>query len=304
MNNKAAQLAAQHYGKTLDATDVSRIDFFMNLWAALDDADAAGETAAGYEVPPVERVAALSEAEIPVFSNTPVEIDAEALARGMSAVIARAAELGGFDDEMAAALTGVNWDDVIAASDVALAGKKPMEYLAAFAEQLVDGGMTELQAQMSQLFASLALRWQLEGPAEAVARARKKAKVFFDHQMHCPACGGDAALARVGEGGSGDGRNKSLWCPQCGTSWEFDRIRCPRCGTRNQGHLHYYNIEGDEGHRIATCDECGSYIRTRFAGEGDNAPYSPEVEDVVMARLDAVAMDPSFAGGTAERTGE
>ena len=52
------------------------------------------------------------------------------------------------------------------------------------------------------------------------------------------------------------------------------------------------------------CDECGSYIRTRFAGEGDNAPYSPEVEDVVMARLDAVAMDLSFAGGSAKRTGE
>lgn len=73
---------------------------------------------------------------------------------------------------------------------------------------------------------------------------------------------------------------------------------------RNQGNLHYFNIEGDEGHRIGTCDECGSYIRTRFAGEGDNAPYSPEVEDVVMARLDAVAMDPSFAGGSAKRTGE
>lgn len=304
MNNKAAKLAAEHYGKTLDEVEVSRIDFFMSLWAALDGADAAGQTAAGYEVPPAERVAALSEAEIPVFSNAPVEIDAEALARGMSAVIARAAELGGFDAEMAAALTGVNWDDAIAASDVALAGKKPMEYLAAFAEQLVDGGMTELQAQMGQLFASLALRWQLEGPAEAVARARKKAKVFYDHQMHCPACGGDAALARVGEGGSGDGRNKTLWCAQCGTSWEFDRIRCPRCGTRNQGNLHYFNIEGDEGHRIGTCDECGSYIRTRFAGEGDNAPYSPEVEDVVMARLDAVAMDPSFAGGSAKRTGE
>ena len=77
-----------------------------------------------------------------------------------------------------------------------------------------------------------------------------------------------------------------------------------RCSTRNQGNLHYFNIEGDEGHRIGTCDECGSYIRTRFAGEGDNAPYSPEVEDVVMARLDAVAMAPSFAGGPGKRTGE
>ena len=251
MNNKAAKLAAQHYEKTLDAADVARVDFFMDLWASLDDADAAGEASRGYEAPPAERVAALSDAEIPVFANTPVAIDAAALSRGVCAAIARA-------------------------------------------------GMVEQQAQMGQLFASLALRWQLEGPAEVVARARKKAKVFYDHQMHCPACGGDAALARVGEGGSGDGRNKSLWCPQCGTTWEFDRVRCPRCGTRNQGHLHYFNIEGDEAHRIGTCDECGGYIRTRFAGEGDNAPWSAEVEDVVMARLDAVAADPSFAGGKAE----
>lgn len=41
-----------------------------------------------------ERVAALSEAEIPVFSNAPVEIDAEALARGMSAVIVRRCRAG------------------------------------------------------------------------------------------------------------------------------------------------------------------------------------------------------------------
>lgn len=66
----------------------------MSLWAALDGADAAGQTAAGYEVPPAERVAALSEAEIPVFSNAPVEIDAEALARGMSVVIARRCRAG------------------------------------------------------------------------------------------------------------------------------------------------------------------------------------------------------------------
>ena len=52
MNNKAAKLAAEHYGKTLDEVEVSRIDFFMSLWAALDGADAAGQTAAGYEVPP------------------------------------------------------------------------------------------------------------------------------------------------------------------------------------------------------------------------------------------------------------
>lgn len=65
MNNKAAKLAAEHYEKTLDEVEVSRIDFFMSLWAALDGADAAGQTAAGYEVPPAERVARFPRRRFP-----------------------------------------------------------------------------------------------------------------------------------------------------------------------------------------------------------------------------------------------
>lgn len=73
MNNKAAKLAAEHYEKTLDEVEVSQHRFLRACGRQLDGADAPGATAAGYEVPPAERVAALSEAEIPVFSNAPVE---------------------------------------------------------------------------------------------------------------------------------------------------------------------------------------------------------------------------------------
>ena len=68
-------------------------------------------------------------------------------------------------------------------------------------------------------------------------------------------------------------------------------MRCARCGTRNQAHLHFFNIEGDDAHRIATCDECGGYMRTLYSDDA-LAPCSYEVEDVVMARLDAIANDP------------
>ena len=293
-------MAVEYYTKTLDAADVARIDFFAKLWAVLEESDAAGEYAGSYETPDPDAVRAASADARPVLAVAPAKIDAAALSRAICALTSRASELGGFDAEIAGALVRANWDDIIEASPTALAGENPAAYLEALMEALVRAGMTEQQAHLGALFASLALRAQLEGPAEVIAKARKKAKVFFDHQMHCPVCGSDAALANVGEGGSGDGRNKQLWCPQCASVWEFDRVRCPRCGTRNQAHLHYYNIEGDEAHRIGTCDECGGYMRTRFSGEGDRAPLSYEVEDVVMARLDAVAADPTFAGGTPE----
>lgn len=300
MNKKAAQMAADYYVNTLETQDIARIDFFMNLWAVLEDADAAGEYADAYEAPDSETVRKLSESASPVLSAAPAKIDAAALSRSVCALCARAYELDGFDEETSEALTQVNWDDVITASPYELAGQNPVAYLEALMGALGEKDMTDQQAYLGALFVSLALRPQLEGPAAVIAKARKKAKVFFDHQMHCPVCGSDAALANVGEGGSGDGRNKQLWCPQCATVWEFDRVRCPRCGTRNQAHLHYYNIEGDEAHRIGTCDECGGYMRTRFSGEGDRAPLSYEVEDVVMAKLDAIAADPSFAPGKAE----
>ena len=67
-------------------------------------------------------------------------------------------------------------------------------------------------------------------------------------------------------------------------------MRCARCGTRNQGHLHYFNVEGDDSHRIATCDECGGYMRTVFQDDA-LVPFSFDVEDVVMARLDSIALN-------------
>ena len=58
-------------------------------------------------------------------------------------------------------------------------------------------------------------------------------------------------------------------------------------------HLHYFNVEGDDAHRIHKCDECNGYIRTVFI-EDALRPFSHEVEEVVTAKLDAIARDPKF----------
>ncbi len=192
-------------------------------------------------------------------------------------------------------------DRIVAASSLAMAGSAPAAYLEDLADLLGDDGMTEDQARVGALVASLALRFQLEAPAQAVSRALGEAGCTEPHPLRCPVCGGAPSAARVGGQNSTQGRGKTLWCAQCGTTWEFDRVRCARCGTHNQGHLHYFNVEGDDAHRIATCEECGGYVRTTYADDA-LAPFSFEVEDVVMARLDAIAANPAFAGGDATRS--
>ena len=188
---------------------------------------------------------------------------------------------------------------MVAASDLALAGCNPADYVESFVELLEDDGMDEDAARIGAMAAALALRAFLEGPATAVERARREAGADEPHSVRCPVCGGEAAVAQVSGAPAGQGRAKRLWCAQCGCAWEFERVRCVRCGTQNQSRLHYFNLEGDEAHRLATCDECGGYTRTVYE-EDALAPFSFEVEDVVMAKLDLVAYQRAAADAAAE----
>ena len=198
-----------------------------------------------------------------------------------------------FDQSSRDALAGVRWDRMVAASDVKLAGTDPAAYVDAFVGLLVDDGLSEDAARMGAAAVSLALRAFLEPMAQAVQQARSENGVDKPYPVHCPVCGCEASVAHVGTVGTKTkGRGRALWCAQCGCVWDFERVRCARCGTQNQGHLHFYNVEGDDDHRIATCDECGGYVRTVYEEDTPQAalyPFSFEVEDVIMAKLDLIA---------------
>lgn len=293
MNLKAIDAALAAYRDKLGERDAARLEFFRKLWGALD-ADA--EPGAGYDVPSEADLRAWYAAGEPVLAHAPVAVEAASFSEALERAAACAAEHGGFDGGTVEALDRVKWDRIVAASPLDEAGKDPSAYLDALAGLLADDGMTEGQARTAALVASLALRFQLQAPARAVSRALDEAGCEFPHPLACPVCGGAPVAGRVGGENSTQGRGKTLWCAQCGTTWEIERVRCARCGTQNQARLHYFNVEGDDAHRIATCDECGGYLRTVYADDA-LAPFSFEVEDVVMARLDAIAADPAFAGG-------
>lgn len=297
MNLKQIDAAAAAYATKLEAGDEARLAFFRKLWDV--QAGCAEHASAEYEVPAAKELLAWYKAGEPVFAGAPATVDAEAFAQAWEKLMACAAEHGSFPADVREAFERTKWDRVVKASTLEDAGCKPEAYLAGLADVLVDDGMAEGAARTAALVAALALRAQLEGPAAEVMAALQEAGAVEPHPLQCPVCGCAPALARVGSGGELQGRTRSLHCQQCGTTWDFERVRCARCGTQNQSHLHYYNVEGDEGHRIATCDECGGYMRTVYSDDV-LAPFSYEVEDVVMARLDAIAQDPTFAGGTTE----
>lgn len=110
-----------------------------------------------------------------------------------------------------------------------------------------------------------------------------------DSPLACPVCGYRETLSWVGEFTAHHGNERVKYCPLCATQWAFERIRCGHCGTKNQGHFHYTNEEHDNSHRILICDECHSYERVVFQEHLQSPAFSIEVEDVVMAPLDALA---------------
>jgi FdhE protein len=80
----------------------------------------------------------------------------------------------------------------------------------------------------------------------------------------------------------------------CRTQWEYARIRCVRCGTREQTKLEYLYDEADPPHRVHTCAACHGYSLTTFEREM-NLIALPEIEEVVMVRLEAVATSRGFS---------
>lgn len=135
-----------------------------------------------------------------------------------------------------------------------------------------------------------ALRAHLLLPAKNAAQDyTNSADKSVDSPLACPVCGYRETLSWVGEFTAHHGNERVKYCPLCATQWAFERIRCGRCGTKNQGHFHYTNEEHDNSHRILICDECHSYERVVFQEHLQSPAFSIEVEDMVMAPLDALA---------------
>ena len=319
MNLKKIDGAIASYDKGLADADKARLAFFRGIWgiqqAAEERVAAAAQAAggpaaatAGYAVPDAADLDAWYwDDTTSIFAHAPVCIDAEEFVRTAGEIATYVAEQAGLSEEDASALRAFDWACLAGGSgapDLALAGSDPADYLALAAKWLENAQMAGGDVVLMVL--SLALRAMLE-PAQVAAMAAEHKAALDGYTTHtkplrCPCCGGEPTLAYVGPTEASSGNGRVLYCGQCGAAWEVERVRCPHCGSRSQNKLHYVSVEQDDAHRIYACDDCGRYLRTFFAPDmkGLGAPFVPEVEDVVMATLDAVAQSDDYAAALAK----
>ncbi|MBM6998740.1 formate dehydrogenase accessory protein FdhE [bacterium] len=293
-----ASVSAYEHDPDVTTADVARLRFFEGLLELQQGRAEELARKAPYELPAgLDFVSVYRDPRQFVLGSAPVRIDAADFAQTLASVARYVTAGAGLDEQAAHAIASLDWDAVAARADLALAGADP----AAFVEAVLGapeklGIPAEVPGGLLGTILVSALRPHLQPAAEVIAAAYSKVEDphGYSAPLDCPVCGSPATASWVGDAAGTSGRGRKQYCATCGTQWDFDRIRCDNCGTHNEGHLHYHSVEGDPGHRILTCDECGGYERVVFQEDLRHGPLVMEVEDVVMANLDQVARDPRF----------
>lgn len=303
MNLKRIDAAVAAYRKAgVDEGTIARLEFFRSIWGIQDRyAGLAAGTSAGRPVPAAAELEEWYWGGAPLLSHAPADVDADLLAGCARELAAHLAERGSLEEGVAAALRCCDWGALVASTPLDAAGCDVPAYLdaaSARARELCPGC-----ADVVPLVLSLALRAQLEPVQEAYMAAirRDVAGHGMEHlkPARCPVCGSEATLAYVGRTEASSGNGRQLCCTQCGCVWDFERIRCPHCGTTEQTKLRYVSAEGDDAHRLYECDACGGSIRTSFYTDEERrlAAFVPEVEDVVTVPLAALAVERAGQAG-------
>lgn len=297
MNMERINAALKAYKSSLKEADYLRLEFFKGIWEIQDRHRVLAAASGGYLLPDTEEAEANYWQERPFFSYAPVNVDKDGLVASLKDIAGYLAQNAGLEARVSSCLETLDWQSIVEKTDLSLAGQDPIAYSEAFCGAALKQSDSVLLPETGIIVIAFALRPLIEDAAlsvmDSLSSTLKKSNTLHNKPMLCPACGSLASAALVGETPSSQGLGRLLYCSTCATEWEFERVRCARCGSRNQEKLHYYHIEGDDAHRVHLCDECGGYTRTVFQ-ESTRAPFVFAVEDVVMAPLDKVAANPQF----------
>ena len=294
MDITAMERAVAAYAALGGDADRARLEFFAGLHRLQHEWAHRVAVEGGYPAPAAEQLEAWYWNADPVFQFVPVPIDPERFAQTLAAMAGYLVDKAGLDDDAARGLSGCDWEVFCRQADLELAGHDPAAFVEACLGKIDEFGVgADVPASLFAMTLAFALRAWLQEPAQAVMALAPDDRINHDCPLDCPVCGSPAAASFVGESAGTDGRGRMQYCAMCGAQWPYERIRCGVCGTFNQTKLHYYNLEGDNAHRIQSCDACGQYQRVVFQDEIPG-PLCMEVEDVVMAKLDQVALDPRF----------
>lgn len=297
MNLRTIHEAVEAYQKDAPEADVARLAFFEGLFELQQHrSEELSNNSSATPLSPEEAEEAYYAHE-PLMQKAPVDIDAVQFFGTCKQIAGYLAENAGLEDAVVSGLQAIDWYKFAGALDLAAAGSKPSEFVEACLKDFDSFGIgSEVPASIVAMVVVFALRAHIQMAASrlfAVVPKQAKETAQREHPLNCPVCGSPATASHVAAASGIDGRARDQYCSMCGTVWPFERMRCGVCGTENATRLHYFHVEGDTSHRLQNCDECGQYQRMVFE-EDLSIPLSMEVEDVVMAKLDAIALDPRF----------
>ena len=284
--------AIESYSGLLAEDDCVRLGFFRGLWELQQQLQQQAAVTVG-QLPDFATIEPWYWQERPLLMMAPLTLDSVLLADAAQQVSAYLAAHAGLSEVAAQQLATFDWQGFLAEQDIAQAGYDPLAFIESCCRALGLGAVGDSPpTELAAMALAMALRPLLQPVATAVMDGLDLKQASAEHKkpLRCPICGSLAAAACVGEVPSGAKNGRLLYCATCGANWEFERIRCARCGSQNQEKLHYFHLDGDSAHRLQLCDACGDYLRVSFRAELP-AAFAFEVEDVVMAKLDKIAQE-------------
>ncbi len=178
------------------------------------------------------------------------------------------------------------------ATSLARRGLEPREWV----QEVLAGHPESVQAQAEALgldagLAATALRLVLFPVLSHVQQqlAPLRERLAWNRGS-CPTCGSWPLLGEF----RGLEQTRFLRCGLCAAAWEFARLRCPCCDTRDHEQLGYLQIEGEEGkYRAAICKACRGYVKMVATLALLSGPQLL-VADVATLHLDLIAAEQGF----------
>lgn len=280
-----SKAAARHAAARPDLAH--QLGFFTRLWEIQDEfqTKAAPFTPASTE----EATKALGHNQT-LLSLAEVTVPLDAYRDAVRAVSALAAEVAGLPDEQVTALKETDLAEPITDEMLATALFGFDRFVRQLSEALSDERLGE--ALLAFILAESLTPFLTGAAQSAVAAVGKFDWLQWDSGL-CPVCATPASSGVVRDEGELQGGRRWLSCPLCRTQWEYPRVRCARCGSRKHDDLEYLFDDEDPGHRIHLCKHCHGYTPISFEKEL-RAIAVPEVEEIVMVRLETAAAERGF----------
>lgn len=273
-----------------DSALAARLRFLERLWEIQSEAEAAERP---FVTPDAETAKDALVTGQPLFLvSAPVVPIAEYL-EVVNSVVAHVGEGAGLPAEQAEALASADFAAAVTEERLATAVRAPSEFFRDVATALGADAAGPLTPATVAFVLTAALVPFLTGPSARARETLGETGLRAWSSGRCPVCGSDAAMGRMGEGTTSQGGQRHLWCGLCHAEWEYERLRCVRCGARKPDVLRYTYVEEDPAHRLHLCDECHGYMRFVFENEL-RKPLSMVVEDAVSTTLDAIARDKGY----------